>query len=231
MGSIRIAVIDDHPLFRAGVAQSLLETGRFEIVAEGSTREDAVKVIEDHHLDILLLDVSIPGGGLDALNSIVKLRPSQKIVMLTVSESGGDVTRAMRGGASGYVLKGVEAGSLSQILSSIAAGERYVSPALSARLLSDAVAAEQVGMSPIDALDERQRRILDLVSSGLSNKEIAIELKLQEKTIKHQMTRIFSKLAVSNRTEAAMAFRDALRPPTPQSIDADEHNRTTSPRG
>jgi two-component system nitrate/nitrite response regulator NarL len=231
MGSIRIAVIDDHPLFRAGVAQSLLETGRFEIVAEGSTREDAVKVIEDHHLDILLLDVSIPGGGLDALNSIVKLRPGQKIVMLTVSESGGDVTRAMRGGASGYVLKGVEAGSLSQILSSIAAGERYVSPALSARLLSDAVAAEQVGMSPIDALDERQRRILDLVSSGLSNKEIAIELKLQEKTIKHQMTRIFSKLAVSNRTEAAMAFRDALRPPTPQSIDADEHNRTTSPRG
>jgi two-component system, NarL family, nitrate/nitrite response regulator NarL len=232
MGSIRIAVIDDHPLFRAGVAQSLLENGRFEIVAEGSTHDDAVKVVADHDPDILLLDVSIPGGGLQALNSIVKQHPRQKIVMLTVSESGGDVTRAMRSGASGYVLKGVEAGSLSQILSSIAAGERYVSPALSARLLSDSVAAEQpLGMSPIDALDERQRRILDLVSSGFSNKKIAIELNLQEKTIKHQMTRIFSKLAVSNRTEAAMVFRDALRPPTPQSIDADEHSRTTSPRG
>ena len=231
MGCIRIAIVDDHPLFRAGVAQSLLETRRFEIVAEGSTHDDAVNVVEDHNPDVLLLDVSIPGGGLEALNSIVKRRPGQKIVMLTVSESGGDVIRAMRSGAMGYMLKGIEAGSLSQILVNIAAGERYVSPDLSARLLSDAAAGEQpVGMS-IDALDERQRRILDLVSSGFSNKQIAIELKLREKTIKHQMTRIFSKLAVSNRTEAAMVFRDALRSPIPQSVGAAEHGRTTSPRG
>jgi two-component system nitrate/nitrite response regulator NarL len=231
MGGIRIAIIDDHPLFRAGVAQSLLETGQFEIVAEGSTHHDAVKVVEGYDPDILLLDVSIPGGGLEALNVIVRQRPGLKIVMLTVSESGGDVTRAMRGGARGYVLKGVEAGSLSQILSDIAAGERYVSPALSARLLSDASDGQPVGMSPVEALDERQRRILDLVSSGLSNKEIAIELKLQEKTIKHQMTRIFSKLAVSNRTEAAMVFRDALRPLNSPAIDAAGHSLTTSPRG
>jgi two-component system nitrate/nitrite response regulator NarL len=231
MGCIRIAIVDDHPLFRAGVAQSLLETRRFEIVAEGSTHDDAVNVVEDHDPDVLLLDVSIPGGGLEALNSIVKRRPGQKIVMLTVSESGGDVMRAMRSGAMGYMLKGIEAESLSHVLSNIAAGERYVSPDLSARLLSDAAAAGQpVGMS-IDALDERQRRILDLVSSGLSNKQIAIELKLREKTIKHQMTRIFSKLAVSNRTEAAMVFRDAFRSPIPQSVDAAGHGRTTSPRG
>jgi two-component system nitrate/nitrite response regulator NarL len=225
MGSIRIAIVDDHPLFRAGVAQSLLENGRFEIVAEGSTHDEAVKIVDDHNPDILLLDVSIPGGGLQALNSIVKQRPEQKIVMLTVSESGGDVSRAMRSGAMGYVLKGVEAGALSQILSSIAADERYVSPALSARLLSDTGDGQLVGMSSIDSLDERQRRILDLVSAGLSNKEIAIELKLQEKTIKHQMTRIFSKLAVSNRTEAAIVFRDALRSPIPQSVDAAGHSR------
>jgi two-component system nitrate/nitrite response regulator NarL len=231
MGCIRIAIVDDHPLFRAGVAQSLLETRRFEIVAEGSTHDDAVTVVEDHDPDVLLLDVSIPGGGLEALNSIVKRRPGQKIVMLTVSESGGDVMRAMRSGAMGYMLKGIEAEALSHVLSNIAAGERYVSPDLSARLLSDAAAAEQpVGMS-IDALDERQSRILDLVASGLSNKQIAIELKLREKTIKHQMTRIFSKLAVSNRTEAAMAFRDALRSPIPQSVDAAERSRKSSPRG
>ena len=124
MGGIRIAIIDDHPLFRAGVAQSLLETDRFEIVAEGSTHDDAVRVVEGYDLDILLLDVSIPGGGLEALNLIVGQRPGQKIVMLTVSESGGDVTRAMRAGARGYVLKGVEAGSLSEILQGIAAGDR-----------------------------------------------------------------------------------------------------------
>src|SRR5688572_1575508 len=173
MSGIRIAIVDDHPLFRAGVAQSLLETGLFEIVAEGSTHDDALHVVEDHDPDILLLDVSIPGGGLEALSAIVGRRPGRKIVMLTVSESGGDVTRAMRGGASGYVLKGVEAGSLSQILQSIAAGERYVSPTLSARLLSDASQSGQPnGRSQVYALDERQRRILDLVAAGLSNKEI-----------------------------------------------------------
>lgn len=215
MGGIRIAIIDDHPLFRAGVAQSLLETGRFAVVAQGCTRDDALRVVEEHDPDILLLDVSIPGGGLEALNAIVAQRPGQKVVMLTVSESGGDVTRAMRAGARGYVLKGVEAGSLSELLQGIAAGERYVSPSLSARLLSNGAEPGQAnGRSPLDALDERQCRILDLVSSGLSNKEIAIELDLREKTIKHQLTRIFSKLAVSNRTEAAMVFRDAARPVT-----------------
>ncbi len=230
MGSIRIAIIDDHPMFRAGVAQSLLEAGGFEIVAQGSTRDDALQVVGDHSPDILLLDISIPGGGLEGLNAILGQHPRQKIVMLTVSESGGDVTRAMRSGAQGYVLKGVEAGPLARILESIAAGERYVSPALSARLLSDGGTGQANGGSPIDALDERQRRILDFVSAGLSNKEIAIELDLQEKTIKHQMTRIFSKLAVSNRTEAAMVFRDALQLPT-ASDDAAANSPRSWPPG
>lgn len=232
MGGITIAIIDDHPLFRAGVMQSLQETGRFEIVAEGNSRDDALQACEDLSPDILLLDVSIPGGGLEALNAIVARCPDQKVVMLTVSESGGDVTRAMRAGARGYVLKGVEAGSLAAVLQGIAAGERYVSPALSARLLSDGAAPGRAdGGSPVDSLDERQRRILDLVSAGRSNKEIAIELDLQEKTIKHQMTRIFSKLAVSNRTEAAMVFRDASRRPIAPSADADGRSRSPAPHG
>ena len=232
MGGIRIAIIDDHPLFRTGVAQSLREAAGFEIVAEGSTHDDALHVVEVHGPDILLLDISIPGGGLQALNAIVGRWPNQKVVMLTVSESGGDVTRAMRAGAGGYVLKGVEARSLAQILQGIAAGERYVSPALSARLLSDgAEFGKTNGGSPVDALDERQRRILDLVSAGLSNKEIAIELDLHEKTIKHQMTRIFAKMSVSNRTEAAMAFRDARRPPTARSGDTAGDNRRSAPPG
>lgn len=230
MDSIRVAIVDDHPLFRAGVTQSLLESGGFEVIAQGGSRDDALRVVGDRPPDILLLDVSIPGGGLDALNAIVTRHPGQKVVMLTVSESGGDVARAMRGGARGYVLKGVEAGSLATILANIAAGERYVSPALSARLLSDGAEPPAAGRSPVDALDERQRRILDLVSAGLSNKEIAIELDLHEKTIKHQMTRIFSKLAVSNRTEAAMVFRDSLQP-TARSAAAAADSRRAEPRG
>lgn len=232
MGGITIAIIDDHPLFRAGVTQSLQETGRFEIVAEGNSRDDALQACEHRAPDILLLDVSIPGGGLEALNAIAERCPDQKVVMLTVSESGGDVTRAMRAGARGYVLKGVEADPLAQILTGIAAGDRYVSPTLSARLLSDGAAPDRpAGVSAVHTLDDRQRRILDLVSAGRSNKEIAIELDLREKTIKHQMSRIFSKLAVSNRTEAAMVFRDASRPATAASAGADGRSRSTVPRG
>lgn len=231
MGGIRIAIVDDHPLFRAGVAQSLQESGGFEVVAQGGTRDDALEIIGKHAPDILLLDVSIPGGGLEGLSAIVARCPGQKVVMLTVSESGGDVTRAMRAGARGYVLKGVEAGSLAQILQEIAAGERYVSPGLSARLLTDGTHPGQAqGGSPVDALDQRQRRIMNLVTAGFSNKEIAIELDLQEKTIKHQMTRIFTKLSVSNRTEAAMVFRDALQPPAGPLSETSKHGRMPAPQ-
>lgn len=224
MGSIKIAIVDDHPMFRAGVARSLSEVGGFEIVAEGSTHGDAIQLVEQHHPDILLLDISIPGGGgLKALEAILEKHRDQKIVMLTVSEAAGDVTRTLKSGARGYVLKGVEAEALAKILSEIAAGDAYVSPALSARLLSgQKTAASHAAEQTTDELDERQRRILRLVSLGWTNKEIASELDLQEKTIKHQLTRIFSILDVSNRTEAAMVFRNAdgsnYYPASPQNL-------------
>lgn len=207
MGSVTTAIVDDHPLFRAGVARSLSEAGGFEIVAEGSSYSDALELVDRHRPDILLLDVSIPGGGgLAAVQSILEKHERQKIVMLTVSEAGGDVARAMKSGARGYILKGVEAESLAEILARIADGEGYVSPALSARLLSES--GRQALGGGLRALDRRQRRILEMVSLGWSNKEIAIEIDLQEKTIKHQLTRIFATLGVANRTEAAMAYRD-----------------------
>lgn len=206
MGSITAAIVDDHPIFRAGVARSLAEAGGFEIVAEGSSYGDAIHIARQHRPDVLLLDISIPGSGLAALQSILAADRAQKVVMLTVSEAGGDVERAMQIGARGYILKGIEAEALAQILRNIAAGEGYVSPALSARLLSgqgkSASAAVPAG------LDERQRQILEMISLGRSNKQIALEFNLQEKTIKHQLTRIFALLGVSNRTEAAMAYRD-----------------------
>ena len=208
MGRIRVAIIDDHPLFRAGVAQSLFESGKYEVVAQGSTQADAIALVHQHLPDILLLDISIPGGGLDAIAAIMEMHPNQKIVMLTVSEAGGDVSRALRSGAKGYVLKGVEADVLCQILADIDSGDAYVSPALSARLLSTDPPSHQKTnqFAPLNGLNERQIRVLQLVCAGNSNKEIAIELSLQEKTIKHELTRIFSKLRVSNRTEAAMVF-------------------------
>ncbi|MBB4166304.1 response regulator transcription factor [Rhizobium sp. BK538] len=208
--AIRVAVIDDHPLFREGVTRSLSEIDGFQIVAEGSTKDDAINVAENLQPDVLLMDISMPGGGLNAIAPILETVPLQKIVMLTVSESSDDVTAALNSGAKGYVLKGVGSRALAEIIRSVAAGESYVAPALSARLLSSRSSPAPKRSSAIVALTPREQQVLQLVASGLSNKHVARKLDLHEKTIKHHMTQIMAKLGVANRTEAAMALRDAI---------------------
>ncbi|WP_027146444.1 response regulator transcription factor [Mesorhizobium sp. WSM3626] len=210
MDAIRIAIVDDHPLFREGVTRSLSEIGGFEMAGEGATAQDAERIVSTMQPDILLLDISMPGGGLAAVASILADHPAQKIVLLTVSEANGDVTKALNAGVRGYVLKGVGSRSLADILRNVAAGESYLSPMLSARLLSD-VQSLQPANGAADRLRQltgRQTEILRLVAEGLSNKEVALRLELQEKTVKHHMTGVLSKLSVRNRTEAALMMRE-----------------------
>ncbi|MBZ9772960.1 response regulator [Mesorhizobium sp. CO1-1-8] len=209
-GTIRIAIVDDHPLFREGVTRSLSEIGGFEIVGEGATAQDAERLAATVRPDILLLDISMPGGGLTAVASILASHPAQKIVMLTVSEANADVTKALNAGVNGYVLKGVGSRGLADILRNVAAGESYLSPTLSARLLSDLQSQQPTdGIAErLRQLTERQTEILRLVAEGLSNKEVALRLELQEKTVKHHMTGVLSKLNVRNRTEAALMMRE-----------------------
>ncbi|AMY03160.1 response regulator transcription factor [Mesorhizobium ciceri] len=209
-GTIRIAIVDDHPLFREGVTRSLSEIGGFEMVGEGATAQDAERLAATMRPDILLLDISMPGGGLSAVASILANHPAQKIVMLTVSEVNADVTKALNAGVNGYVLKGVGSRGLADILRNVAAGESYLSPTLSARLLSDLQSQQPTdGLAErLRQLTDRQTEILRLVAEGLSNKEVALRLELQEKTVKHHMTGVLSKLNVRNRTEAALMMRE-----------------------
>ena len=207
--AIRIAIVDDHPLFREGVARSLGEIGGFEVVGEGASAEDAERLVAAMRPDIVLLDISMPGGGLAAAANIMAGHPDQKIVMLTVSEANADVAQALNAGARGYVLKGVGSKALAEILSNVAAGESYVSPTLSARLLSDLLQPANRKAEPLQQLTGRETDILRLVAEGLSNKEVAARLSLQEKTVKHHMTRVLAKLNVRNRTEAALLMREA----------------------
>ncbi|QND67733.1 response regulator transcription factor [Mesorhizobium loti] len=208
---IRIAIVDDHPLFREGVTRSLSEIGGFEMVGEGATAQDAERLASTVRPDILLLDISMPGGGLTAVAGILAGHPAQKIVMLTVSEANADVTKALNEGVRGYVLKGIGSRALADILRNVAAGESYLSPTLSARLLSDLQSQKPTNgiADRLRQLTERQTEILRLVAEGLSNKEVALRLELQEKTVKHHMTGVLSKLNVRNRTEAALMMREA----------------------
>jgi DNA-binding NarL/FixJ family response regulator len=208
--AIRVAVIDDHPLFREGVTRSLSEIDGFEIVAEGSSAEDALRIAEQLNPHIMLMDISMPGGGLNAIPLILAKAPLQKIVMLTVSEASDDVTAALGHGAKGYVLKGIGSRALADVIRTVASGESYVAPTLSAKLLSSRSHASANQFELVASLTSREQEVLQLVASGMSNKLIARKLDLQEKTVKHHMTQIMTKLGVTNRTEAAMVWRDAI---------------------
>ena len=211
MNRIKIAVVDDHPLFREGVMRSLSDIAEFEMVGEGGSRDDAVRIVRDLCPDVMLMDISMPGNGLEAIREALDQCPELKIVMLTVSETSEDISKALRLGAKGYVLKGVGSRGLADVVRTVAAGESYVSPALSARLIAGLsnLPDPEEKEDPLAELTEREHEVLQLVASGLSNKRVARELDLHEKTVKHHMTRILSKLKVTNRTEAALALRDA----------------------
>ena len=211
--TLHVAIVDDHPLFREGVAHTLGAQPDIEVVAEGGSAVDALRIAAEQLPDVMLLDVSMPGGGVNAVRQIAAAFPVVKAVMLTVSEDEDDVTAALRAGARAYVLKGVAARELVRILRAVAAGEVYVTPSLASSLLFE-LTAEKRGTSaasPLDELTERERQILEGVAAGDSNKEIGAKLYLTEKTVKHHMTNILQKLQVRNRVEAALLARSGER--------------------
>lgn len=207
--TMHVVIVDDHPLFRGGVAQILGSVPDIEVVAEGSTADEAVRLAADLLPDILLLDIDIPGGGLSAAQAVANRTPVTRIVMLTVSEDEEHLLAALRAGARAYVLKGVSGRELISILRGVWKDEVYVTPTLATSLLLEmtgrtAGAGERLSASGLEELTTREREVLELVASGLSNKEIGRQLFLTEKTVKHHMTNILQKLQVRNRVEAAL---------------------------
>ncbi len=214
---IRIVVADDHPMFRAGVVASLSAQPDVEVVAEGASADEAVRLAQEHNPDVCLLDITMPGGGLNAAREITSGVPGTRVVMLTVSEDEDDLLAAMKAGASGYVLKGAAAAELVGVLRSVNAGEVYVAPGLAWGLLRE---MSRPRSAPLDELSTREREVLELVAAGLSNQEIGDRLHLAEKTIKHYMTSILGKLRVRSRVEAALlAYREGIQPPVASEID------------
>jgi two-component system, NarL family, nitrate/nitrite response regulator NarL len=199
---IRIVVADDHPLFRDGVINSLQSSPDVVVVGQAENADGALRVVREELPDVVLLDVTMPGGGIEAARSIAAACPSTRIIMLTVSEDEDDLLAAMKAGASGYVLKGVSARELASVVRSVSNGEVYVAPTLAWGLLREM--SGPPAANPLAELSARERQVLELVGGGLSNQEIGLKLGLAEKTIKHYMTNILTKLQVRSRVEAAL---------------------------
>jgi len=210
--TIRILVADDHPIYRDGVVTSLEETGEFRVVATASSADEAVQMAEQKRPDIALLDLSMPGSGLTAIKRIAAAKSAAHIAMLTVSEEDENVADALKFGAISYILKGVSARELRSVLKGVAQGEAHVSAGLASKVLTFlSQGGGTKAASPIDDLTKREKDILRLVSKGKSNKEVANDLNLQEKTIKHYMTVIMGKLHARNRVEAALIGHEVWR--------------------
>ena len=208
--SIRVAVADDHPMFRAGVVLSLREEHDIEVVGDAADGAAALALARAELPDVMILDINMPGDGLETAQRIAVACPATRIVMLTVSEDEDDLLAAMKAGASGYVLKGSGASELAGVIRSVHAGEVYVAPALAWGMLRE---MRTPRTSPYDELTEREREVLELVAEGLSNQEVGERLGLAEKTIKHYMTNILGKLQVRSRVEAALLVaREGLPP-------------------
>ncbi len=205
MTPIKVAVVDDHPLFREGVTRSLSEVSDFVVVGEGANTGDATMIASNARPDVLLLDVSMPGNGLSVIEEILSLSPDTRILILTASEEVDTLVAALQRGAKGYVLKGVGARSLAEAIRTVFKGTRYVSPTMSAKVMEYSLSGQT---SDKDTLTPREREVMDLVAQGFSNKHIGLRLDLQEKTVKHHMTQILTKLGVTNRTEAALRWHE-----------------------
>jgi two-component system, NarL family, nitrate/nitrite response regulator NarL len=201
--SIGVLVVDDHPLFRQGVVHSLGQEHDIKVVGEASCGEDALKLACALLPDVVLLDISMPGwGGLVSVEKITMACPAAKIVMLTVSEDKDKLLAAFKAGARAYVLKGVSARELAAVLRAAVAGEAYVSPSLASEMLVSLTRG--VAPDPLQELTAREREILRLIGTGLTNREIGERIFLSEKTIKHYVTNILQKLQVRSRVEAAL---------------------------
>ena len=203
LDSIDILVVDDHPLFRQGVVHSLEMDPQFKVVGETASGEQALALARSLLPDVVLLDISMPGwNGIVTAEKIALACPATVIVMLTGSDEKDKLLAALRAGARGYVLKGVSAKELAGVVRSAVAGEIYVSPSIAAEMLVSLTQGK--APDPLQELTDREREILALIGSGLTNREIGERIFLSEKTIKHYVTNILQKLQVRSRVEAAL---------------------------
>jgi DNA-binding NarL/FixJ family response regulator len=214
---MRTVLVDDHALFRDGVASLLLAWGH-EVVGQAADGNQAIEMVDETSPDVVLMDVRMPNvSGIEATAEIKARHPEVAIVMLTVSEEEADLFRAIKAGAQGYLLKNLEAPQLRSMLEGVARGEPAISPGTAARIIDEFLRTRDGTVpAPTQRLTDREVQVLELVTDGQRNREIAVELGISENTVKFHLKNIVEKLHAANRAElAARAVREGLVPDVP----------------
>lgn len=206
MKKISIVLIDDHTLFRSGIKALLSRQPDFQVIGEASDGLSGIKLVEQTHPDLVLLDLDMPVmNGRETLTQILSTNPKQTIVMLTVSEDSNDLTECMRSGAKGFLLKNISADFLVEAIRRAVDGDNVFSPEMTARLVQSLIQPNvPEEPSELDSLTPRELEILGHLAIGNSNKIIARKLDLAESTIKVHVQNILRKLDLSSRVQAAV---------------------------
>ncbi|MCH7609088.1 MAG: response regulator transcription factor [Chloroflexi bacterium] len=206
MPHIRILLVDDHEVVRHGLKSLLNAQPEIEVVDDVGTADEALRKAHAHHPDVVLMDIRLPGGsGIEATERIVRELPDTKVIMLTSYAEDEMLFGAIRAGAVGYVLKRVGTEDLIHTIEAVVRGEGSLDPALTQRVFSEIRKSIRLQDAKAFAeLTSQELRILALVTEGKTNRQIADVLYLGEGTVRNYVSKILSKLDVSNRAEAAV---------------------------
>jgi len=209
----RVLIVDDHPVFRDGLAGLLATLPEVEIVGMAGTAEEALAAVSLATPDVVLMDINLPGAsGVEATRQATQVAPATAVLVISMVDDDDSVFAAMAAGARGYVLKGASAAEITAALRTVAAGGAVFGAGVASRLLARTPAQPSVPARP-DDLTTREREVLDLLADGASNRQIARSLGLSLKTVQNHVSRILDKLQAADRTQAALRARGIPPPP------------------
>ncbi len=202
--AIKVFLLDDHEIVRRGLRDLLESAGDIEVVGEAGTAEDALRRLPAANPDVAVLDVRLPdGNGVEVCREIRSRMPTVQCLMLTSYADDEALFDSIMAGASGYVLKQVRADDLIDAIRQVAAGQSLLDPGVTARVL-ERLRSGTVADEKLEGLTDQERKILDLLAEGMTNREIADRMYLAEKTVKNYVSNLLSKMGMQRRTEAAV---------------------------
>lgn len=206
---IRVAVVDDHPVFRLGMAALLGTLDSIDVVCEASSVREVLDVVTAD-VGVVLMDIELgDGSGIDATRSIVEKFPETRVLVVTMHEDEDTLVASIRAGARGYLVKGADPSGVERAIRAVADGEMIVGAAVAAKALGAMAASRVLAPTVFPELTDREREILDLVARGLDNATISRRLVLTQKTVRNHVSNIFGKIGASDRASAIVRAREA----------------------